>query len=136
MANTGDSYIVTIKRSHLAWGEYRYTGSRGIVYGEGYIKIPSREAYRLNLLNTNGTQGRDILRKNLFNCVSADGTFRCVLRAQGCSSAGEPYAKQFAGNNNLKAQVEWYYSVGAQEGDQVKVSWVNSTDIVIELIRA
>lgn len=134
MANTGDSYAVTIKRSHLEWGQYRYTNSRGIVYGEGYIKIPAKEARRLNLLNTNGTYGRDIWGENLFNCISADGTFSCVLRAQGCSNAGEPHAKQFAGDNNLKALGDWYYIMKAQVGDQVKVTWSSPTDIVIELI--
>lgn len=134
MANTGDSYIVELKRPHLEWGEYRYTDSRGIIYGEGYIKIPSRESHRLNLLNNNGTNGRDVLGENLFNCKSADETFSCVLRAQGSSKSGDPYAKQFAGDNNLKALGEWYYKEGAQEGDRVKVSWISPTDIIIELI--
>lgn len=133
MANTGDSYIVTIKRPHLEWGEYRYTGSRGIVYGEGYIKIPASEAYRLNLLNSNGTNQKDVFGENLFNCVSSDGRFRCVLRAQG-NQGDKRFAKQFAGDNNLKALGDWYYSVGAQVGDQVKLTWASPTDIVIELI--
>ena len=134
MANTGDSYIVTIIRPHLEWGEYRYTDSRGVVYGEGYIKIPAKEARRLDLLNTNGTHGGDVWGENLFNCMSADGRFSCVLRAQGCSNAGDPYAKQFAGDNNLKALGDWYYSMGAQIGDQVKVTWASPTDIIIDLI--
>ena len=134
MANTGDSYIVTIKRPHLEWGEYRYTDSRGVVYGEGYIKIPAKEARRLDLLNTIGTHGGDVWGENLFNCMSADGRFSCVLRAQGCSNAGDPYAKQFAGDNNLKALGDWYYSMGAQIGDQVKVTWASPTDIIIDLI--
>ena len=134
MANTGDSFIVTIKRPHLEWGEYRYTNSRGVVYGEGYIKIPAKEARRLNLLNTNGTYGGDVWGENLFNCMSADGRFSCVLRAQGCSNAGEPFAKQFAGDNNLKALGDWYYSMGAQVGDQVKVTWSSPTDIIIDLL--
>lgn len=133
MANTGDSYIVTIKRPHLEWGEYRHTGSRGIVYGEGYIKIPASEAYRFNLLNPHGTNYQDIWGENLFNCVSADGSFRCILRAQG-NQADWRFAKQFAGDNNLKAIGDWYYSMGAKEGDKVKVTWTSPTDIVIELI--
>lgn len=134
MANTGDSYIVTINRSHLEWGEHRYTDSRGVVYGEGYIMIPAKEARRFNLLNTNGTQGRDVWGENLFNCRSADGSFSCVLRAQGCSNAGDPYAKQFAGDNNLKALGDWYYRIGAQVGNQVKVTWSSPTDIIIDLV--
>lgn len=134
MAKAGDSYIVTIEKSHLEWGKHRYTNTRGIVYGEGYIKIPAKEARRLNLLNANGTDNKNVLGENLFNCVSADRNFKGVLRAQGCSGAGEPYAKQFAGDNNLKAIGDWYYSVGAKEGNKVKVTWSSHTDIVIELI--
>lgn len=134
MADTGDSYIVTIKRPHLEWGEYRYTDSRGVVYGEGYIKIPAKEARRLNLLNTNGTPGGDVWGENLFNCTSVDGRFSCILHAQGCSNAGDPFAKQFAGDNNLKALGDWYYSMGAQVGDQIKVTRSSPTDIIIDLI--
>lgn len=134
MANAGDGYIITLQKPHLEWGEYRFTGSRGIVYGEGYIPIPTGEARRLNLLNSNGTHNRDVWGENLFNCSSADGEFRCVLRAQGCSRAGEPFAKQFAGNNNLKALGDWFYHIGAKEGDQLKVMWTSPTDIVLELI--
>ena len=37
MANRGDSYIITLKKSHLEWGTHRYTGTRDQIYGEGYI---------------------------------------------------------------------------------------------------
>lgn len=133
MAGKGDTYTVTIEEAHLKWGEHRYTGSRGIIYGEGYIKIPAKEAYRLNLLNINGTGGRDIWGENLFKCTSADGKFSCVLRAQG-DQADDRFAKQFAGDKNLKAVGDWYYSAGANVGDQVKVTWLNPTEVVIELI--
>ena len=44
MAKAGDFYEITLKQPHLEWGEYRYTDSRGIVYGEGYIPIPANIA--------------------------------------------------------------------------------------------
>lgn len=44
MAKRGDSYIVTLEKAHLEWGTHRYTGSRGLVYGEGYIQIPANVA--------------------------------------------------------------------------------------------
>ncbi len=133
MATAGDTYTIVLKTPHLAWGERRYTATRGTVYGEGYIPIPANIAYRLKLLNQNGTNYNDILGKNLFNCVSADGKFRGVLRAQG-NQADDRFAKQFAGDKNLKALGDWFYSVGADIGDKVKVTWVSPTDIVIELI--
>lgn len=132
MAQKGDCYTITLKRPHLEWGEYRYTNSRGVVYGEGYIPIPASCAREFNLQNQNGTKYSDILGVNLFNCVSADGQFSGVLRAQGNSGAGDIYAKQFSGDKNLKALGDWFYAIGADIDDQVRVSWTSPTDIVIE----
>lgn len=134
MAKAGDTYTITLYMSHLKWGEYRYTDSRDIIYGEGYIPIPKRYARAFNILNRNGTNKADIFGTNLFRCKSKDGLFEGVLRAQGCSNAGDPYAKQFAGDKNLKALGDWFYAVGAGIGDQVRVTWTSPTDIVIELI--
>lgn len=131
MANSGDSYIVEVKQAHLEWGEHRYTNSRGIVYGEGYIAIPAEYAYKYDLLNNNGTGKKDILGKNLFRCESADGLFRGVLRAQG-DQANAEYAKQLAGDKYLKAVGSWYSQIDAKVGDLVKVTWLSPTDIVIE----
>lgn len=134
MAQRGDNFIVTVQKAHLEWGEHRYTNSRGIVYGEGYIKIPADVARRYNLLNQNGTNGKDVLGENLFYCKSADGAFSGVLRAQGCQEAGDIYAKQFAGDKNLKAIGDWYYSQGVTVGDRVKVTWTSETELYIELL--
>lgn len=128
------SYTVTVQKAHLEWGEHRYTDSRGIVYGEGYIMIPASCARMYNLLNRNGTNGEDRLGDNLFYCYSADGTFSCVLRSQGCHEAGDIYAKQFAGDKNLKAVGDWYYSQGVQIGDQVRVTWLSDTEVCIEVL--
>lgn len=133
MANAGDFYIITLKMPHLNWGTYRYTNSRGTVYGEGYIPIPSTEAYRLGILNSNGTNGQDILGQNIFRCNSVDGHYSGYLKAQG-NQSDDIYAKQFSGNDDLKAIGDWYYAVGANVGDRVKVTWINSTDVTIELI--
>lgn len=131
MAQAGDSYVVELKQAHLEWGEHRYTNSRGIVYGEGYIPIRAEDAYRFNIQNQNGTGYRDIMGVNLFNCESSDGLFRGVLRAQGNQSNAR-FAKQFAGDNNLKAIGLWYSQIDAQVGDRVKVTWLSPTDIKIE----
>lgn len=128
------SFTVTVQRAHLEWGEHRYTNSRGIVYGEGYIMIPAPCARTYNLLNSNGTNGDDILGENLFYCRSADGSFYGVLRAQGCHEAGDIYAKQFAGDKNLKAVGDWYYSQSIQVGDRVKVTWVSNIELQIEAL--
>ncbi|MBQ9111680.1 MAG: hypothetical protein IJY06_10015 [Oscillospiraceae bacterium] len=133
MANTGDTFTIVLKRPHLEWGSYRYTNSRGVVYGEGYIPIPASDAYHIGLLNSNGTGGRDVLGQNIFNCRSADGFFFGELKAQG-NQADAAFAKQFAGNDDLKAIGDWYYAIGANVGDRIRVRWVSPTDIIIEKI--
>lgn len=131
MAKAGDSYVVELKQAHLEWGEHRYTNSRGIVYGEGYIAIPAEYAYDFDLRNKYGAGQKDVFGKNLFNCESADGLFKGVLRAQG-NQGDERFAKQFSGDNDLKAIGSWYSQIDAQVGDRVKVTWLSPTDIKIE----
>ena len=133
MANAGEYFTITLKRPHLEWGSYRHTDSRETVYGEGYIPIQASDAYALNLLNQNGTNYHDVFGLNLFNCESVDGYFHGVLRAQG-NQSDDRFAKQLAGDKNLKALGDWFYAMGATVGDRVRVTWINSTDIEIELL--
>lgn len=75
MAQTGDSFTVELNKAQLEWGTYRFTGSRGIRYGEGYLKIPRNYARLYNLYNGNHTQKQDILGENIFHATSKDGLF-------------------------------------------------------------
>ncbi len=134
MAKAGDSYTIKLKKTHLEWGTHRYTNSRDRIYGEGYIPIPAWAARSYSLLNANGTNYNDIYGQNLFKCSSADGLFSGVLKSQGASEAGSPYAKQFSGNGNLQALGYWFSQVGAQIGDQIRVTWLTFDEIEIELI--
>ncbi|MGN0631248.1 MAG: hypothetical protein ACI4JN_07975 [Ruminococcus sp.] len=131
MAKRGDSFTITLKRPHLEWGSYRHTNSRGIVYGEGYIPIPAPDAYSIGILNSNGTNGQDVLGQNIFSCTSADGNFSGYLKAQG-NQSDEIYAKQFAGNDDLKALGDWFYAIGANAGDCIKVTWISDEEIIIK----
>lgn len=133
MANRGDYYTVVLKKAHLEWGTHRYTNSRGVVYGEGYIKIPSDVAYEYELLNVNGTGGADEFGKNLFYCVSDDGLYEGVLRAQG-NQDDRRYAKQFSEDGDLKGIGQWYAAIGAEVGDRIKVTWTSPTEITIKKI--
>ncbi len=93
MANAGDTFTVELNQAQLEWGTFRFTGSRGLRYGEGYLKIPKPVALNLQLFNGNHTSGYDILGENIFHATSADGLFTGTLRSEGCSNAGDPYAK-------------------------------------------
>ena len=134
MANTGDSYVVTLSEAHLGWGTHRYTNTRPRIEGERYLPIPRRDAQRLNIVNSNATGGRDVFGQNLFHCTSADGFFNAVFKAQGCVREGDIYAKQFSVNNDLQALNAWYDHINAHVGDCIRVTWTSPTDIVIERI--
>lgn len=134
MANTGDSYVIELKESHLAWGTYRNTLSRTPRRGEAYLPIPIRYARRYSIYNSNGTHGADIVGENIFHCISADGFLDADFKAQGSSDEGVIYAKQFSVHNDLTALGNWYRQVGARPGDEVRVVWLSPTEIEIELI--
>lgn len=137
MAQAGDVFEVELKECHLDWGnETRHTMSRASRSGEGYIPIPSCDSRRIGIYNSNNSnQG---LGYNQFNVTSADNFFNNetndIMLAQGCSEAGSQYAKQFSIQNNLQRLGEWYQYTNARPGDIVRVSWLNSTDITLELI--
>lgn len=132
MAKAGDSFIVELKPSHVAWGTYRHTATRDVIEGEGYIPIPISCARNFGIYNSNHISTG--FGYNLFNCSSADGFFSGILKAAGCKEAGDVYAKQFEGNGDLKALGRWFGQCGAKVGDKVKVTWTSATDIIIEII--
>lgn len=134
MANIGDSYVITLKPSHLDWGSFRNTSTRGYVAGEGYIPIPLAIAKQFNILNSNGTHGIDRIGLNIFRFSTADGRYRGFLRAQGCNSAGEIYAKQFAGDGDLKLIGRWFSAINAIVGTQILVKWVSPDEIVLSKV--
>ncbi len=134
MAQTGDSFIVELTPSQLGWGDERYTNTRTIRHGEGYLAIHKEYARAFGLFNSNGTNGRDVIGENIFNCVSTDGFLNCQLKAQGCSESGDIYAKQFAGNDNLLTLGDWYAHVHANVGDRVEVLFTSPYDIQITLL--
>lgn len=135
MAVAGNYYTITLKQTHLNWGTHRYTGTRDSIDGEGYIPIPKDSACRFELLNSNGTHGADEMGKNLFRYTSDDGSISGILRAQGCNSAGDIYAKQFSVDRDLKAIGSWFAHIGAEEGTVIKVAWTSPVDIVLSKVR-
>ena len=60
--------------------------------------------------------------------------YKGVLKAQGSSTAGDIYAKQFSGSGDLQAVGNWYKAVNAKAGDIVRVKWVRPDEIVIEIV--
>ena len=133
MPIAGNTYSVRLKPSHLGWGDYRYTNTRDIIYGEGYIPIPKAYAYAFSIYNSNHyPQG---LGNNLFTATSKDGFLKNVmLLAQGCSTAGDEYAKQFSVKGDLQVIGRWYASLKATTSNSIRVTWVSSTEVQLEMI--
>lgn len=133
MAHAGDHYTKDLKPSHLGWGDTRYTDSRPIIHGEAYIPIPKQFAQAYSVFNSNHSpQG---LGSNIFLASSKDGFLQNVeLLAQGCSEAGDPYAKQFSVRGDLKIMGAWYQRRNAHVGTVVSVEWISPTEIVLDLL--
>ena len=110
-------------------GTHRYTNTRELIYGEGYIKIPRKYAKKFDIFNDNHPNAN-----SKYFCNAVNGQFSGVLLAQGSSQAGDVYAKQFAEMGNLKGIGDWYRSVGAQIGGRVKVTFISSNRLEIEYI--
>ena len=70
------------------------------------------------------------------NCVYKEWhRKRNRFRSEGCSTAGDPYAKQFAGDKDLlMALGYWYAQINAQVGDLIRVTFTSPTDVVLEKI--
>lgn len=133
MAHTNDSYTIQLRPSHLGWGNYRYTNSRDIIYGEGYIPLPRRYAIDFDVFNSNNDDTG--LGFNLFYATSLDGFLNNVpLLAQGSSTAGDIYAKQFSVQGNLQVIGSWYSDQHATTNNSVRVTWTSPTNILLEII--
>lgn len=130
MPKHGDSYTIQLKKAHLEWGNHRHTNTRGLVYGEGYIAIPKSVAEEFEIYNSNNPNAT-----TEYDCSSTDGYLNnCTLKASGCTTGGSVYAKQFQGSGNLQLLGDWFNHVGAQEGDNIRISWTSPTQILIEKI--
>ncbi len=134
MAQSGDYYTVPFGNAQLDWGNYRNGTSRSKENGEAYIPIPSEFAQKFKIYNGNHTNNLNILGQNLFNAYDADTSqFIDHFKAQGSSSAGSEYAKQFSISGNLKALGLWLSKKGAHNGSVATITWISSTDIIVKI---
>lgn len=128
MPHTGNYYIATLKKTHVRWGTHRTTLSRPKIKDEGYIPIPSKYAKAFNITNVNNLK----IRSNIYKFSTSDGFFKDEkLKASGSSVAGNIYAKNLHGNNNLKLLGIWFKNIQATIGDQIKVEFVSPEEILL-----
>jgi len=127
MPSAGDRYIVTVKPSHIDWGEYRNPTNREPIKGESYVKIPSRYARMYNI-----RRGDKFIAHFTNGCPS----MRIKASGNGPYVNGIQYAKQFegVGVGACKAFTQWYQSCKVSVGDKVSVEFISSTEIVFDII--
>lgn len=121
MAKIGE-YVVTVKKSHLDWGEFRNPTNREPIKGESYVKIPSDAARRL-----------DIKRGDAFTALFTNGHTPMKIKASGNGpyENGTQYAKQFegVGAGACKAFTPWYKSCNTVVGDKILVEIISPSEI-------
>jgi hypothetical protein len=122
-----DTFTITLGKTHLGWGTHRYTSSREIIYNEGYLPIPKDIAIKLNIYMSNKKDANII-----YNFSTSDGFYSNEeLKASGCSNAGDIYAKNLAGNGDLKLLGKWFTHINAIKGDKIKISFTSPTHIIL-----
>ena len=129
MPNTGDSFITTLQQAHLEWGSHRYTSTRNIIYGEGYLQISADIAYGLGITNNNLAAGNSEYDFNTSDGFITDGK----LLASG-NQSNPQYAKQFQGSGDLKLLGDWFHHINAQIGDRIQVDFISPTRILLTKI--
>jgi len=130
MPKKDDTYIVTLQKAHIEWGTHRHTETRELIYGEGYIQIPSEYATKYEIYMSN-KEGANIQ----YTCTSSDKHLSNVtLKASGSQGRDNLYAKQFQGSGNLKTIGSWYSKIKAKVGDQIKITFTSPNSMYIEKI--
>jgi len=130
MPNTGDSYIVTLKKTHLGWGTHRKTNSRPKIKNEGYIPIPSKYAIAFQITNLHYKK-----RSNVYKFSTSDNFYvDQELKASGNRKKNDIYAKNLHGNGDLKLLGAWFKDINAQIGDNIKVEFISPIEILLTKI--
>lgn len=128
MPSAGDRYVVTVKPSHIDWGEYRNPTNREPIKGESYVKIPSRYARMYN-----------IRRGDIFTARFTNGCPCMKIKASGNGPFENEiqYAKQFegVGAGACKAFTPWYQSCNVSVGDRVSVEFISATEVEFDIIK-
>lgn len=133
MPKIGDSFTVQIGNAQHDWGTYRNPTNRSLIEGEAYLAIPKKYAVDYEIFNSNNQQVG--LGYNEFYASSSDGFLKNeILLAQGCSRAGDPYAKNFSIKGDLKKLGDWFSYAGVTAGSQVRVTFTSQTKVLLEII--
>lgn len=133
MPQIGNTFTVVLTESQLGWGTHRNQTNRTPIDGEGYIAVPRAYAIAFNIYNSNNANTG--LGYNEFIATSSDGFIKQeIILAQGCSGAGDPYAKNLAIKGDLKRLGAWFAARGATTANSVRITFTSSTSLTLEII--
>ena len=125
MSRVGKFFDVELKSVHLNWGregESRKSNERNIY--ESYIPINIENARRFN-----------ILRGEVFDCISLDGYFEGKLKATGSQGEGNRFGKNFTKNGDMRALGYWLKDRnGVQPGTSVRIEFIEENKIYISIL--
>ena len=131
MPENGDYFEVTLRETHLRWGEYRSSDSRVRIAGEGFIPIPANDARRIGIYNSHNGEG---IGYNEFYAKSEDERYCGVIKTSGNSSAGSIYAKNISGSGDLKAFHNWFRDANIHPGTRIRIEWTSTTEVTFKVI--
>lgn len=126
MPKAGDRFRTN---TYQKWGEYspkRFSYSRSTELNEAYIVIPKFYAELFSIYMSN-----KIGANTDYDAYDDEGQFIYVLKAQGCSTKGDVYAKQFSGSGNLTALQNWIANKGITDADTIEVEFLSSNSLKI-----
>lgn len=130
MPTTGNSFIATLKKTHLGWGTHRKTNSRPKIKNEGYLPIPYKYALSFQITNLHYVK-----RSNIYKFSTSDKFYiDKELKASGNRKKGDIFAKNLHGKGDLKLLGTWFKHINAQIGDKIKVEFVSPTEILLTKI--
>jgi hypothetical protein len=115
MPKKGDKFQTN---TYQNWGEYnpkRISHSRHPEQDEAYITIPKQFAKQFDIRMSNDPDANTDYKAH-----DSKGNLICTLKAQGCSTKGDVFAKQFAGNGDLSALRSWILENKVNDNDTIE----------------
>ncbi len=128
MPKKDDTFKIELKDAHTKWGTHRHTKTREPRKGEAYIPIPRDLSKKLDIFNSNKKDASIEYKIS----IKGNSDFLINAKATGSSKAGDIYAKQFSGSNNLKKIGKLYQELGVKSGDEIKLTFKSNNEIEIE----
>ena len=129
MPKAGDKFQTN---TYQHWGEYnpkRSSPSRLPEQDETYIVIPKQFAQQFDIRMSNDPDANTD-----YTAYDDQGDLICTLKAQGCSTKGDVFAKQFAGKGDLSALRSWILKNNIADTDNIEVEFLSTNSLKLSKV--